>query len=61
MVALVELRVASTLPNIYNDEQLVEFTEAADVPPLSADELTRVQQLYDANFGLKPQKAAVGE
>ena len=53
--------VASTLPNIYNEEQLVEFTQAAEVPPLSEDELTRVQQLYDGNFGLEPQEAAVGE
>ncbi len=53
--------VASTLPNIYTEEQLVEFAEAADVPPLTADELARVQQLYDANFGLVPQEASVGE
>lgn len=53
--------IASTLPNIYNEEQLVEFAEAADVAPLTADELTRVQELYDDNFGLQPQEASVGE
>ena len=53
--------IASTLPNIYNEEQLVEFAEAADVAPLTDDELARVQQLYDENFGLEPQEASVGE
>ena len=53
--------IASTLPNIYNEEQLVEFAEAADVASLTDEELTRVQQLYDANFGLEPQEASVGE
>jgi aryl-alcohol dehydrogenase-like predicted oxidoreductase len=53
--------IASTLPNIYNEEQLVEFVEAADVPPLTEDELARVQQLYDANFGVQPQEVSVSE
>jgi aryl-alcohol dehydrogenase-like predicted oxidoreductase len=65
---LAQPAVASTLPNIYNEEQLVEFAGAADVAPLTEDELERVQQLYEANFGLeKPaspadrQEASVGE
>jgi aryl-alcohol dehydrogenase-like predicted oxidoreductase len=45
--------MASTLPNIYNREQLVEFAAAPDVAPLTSDELARVQSLYDANFGLE--------
>ncbi|MEX0683839.1 MAG: aldo/keto reductase [Dehalococcoidia bacterium] len=49
--------IASTLPNIYNEEQLVEFVAAADVPPLTDDELTRVQELYDDNFGLRAKEA----
>ncbi len=53
--------IASTLPNIYNEEQLVEFAEGADVAPLSDDELARVQELYDDNFGLQPQEASIGE
>jgi aryl-alcohol dehydrogenase-like predicted oxidoreductase len=53
--------IASTLPNIYNEEQLVEFAEAADVSPLTDEELARVQALYDANFGLAKQEASVGE
>ncbi|HUF52750.1 MAG TPA: aldo/keto reductase [Dehalococcoidia bacterium] len=53
--------VCTLLPNIYNEEQLVEFAEAADVPPLTNDELARVQALYEDNFGLAKQEAVVGE
>lgn len=45
--------VTLTLPNIYNREQLVEFSAASDVAPLTVDELARVQALYDSNFGLE--------
>lgn len=44
----------STLPNIYNIDQLEEFAAAADVEPLSQDELARVAELYDRNFGVEP-------
>lgn len=44
--------VASTLPNIYEGEQLREFAGASDVPPFTADELARIQELYETNFGL---------
>jgi aryl-alcohol dehydrogenase-like predicted oxidoreductase len=52
---LAEPLMASTLPNIYGSEQLQEFAAATDVAPLAADELARVQALYDANFGLEPE------
>ncbi len=38
---LADDRVASTLPNIYNEEQLVEFAKAPECPPLTADEWQR--------------------
>jgi aryl-alcohol dehydrogenase-like predicted oxidoreductase len=38
--------VTTTLPNIYGEEQLLEFAAASEVPDLSEDEI------YDANFGL---------
>lgn len=44
--------VATTLPNIYDAEQLAEFAAAPDVPNLTAGELARIQALYDDNFGL---------
>ena len=46
--------VASTLPNIYNVEQLEEFAAAPDTPPLTEDEVTRIAELYDRNFGVEP-------
>lgn len=51
---LADATIASALPNIYNREQLAEFAAASDVAPLTPDELARVRQLYDANFGLEP-------
>jgi aryl-alcohol dehydrogenase-like predicted oxidoreductase len=50
---LADPALASTLPNIYGREQLVEFAGASDIAPLTQDELARIQSLYDANFGLE--------
>jgi aryl-alcohol dehydrogenase-like predicted oxidoreductase len=58
---LAQPAVATLLPNIYNEEQLSEFAEAADVPPLTTAELDRVQDLYGDNFGLARQEAAVSD
>ncbi len=44
--------ITSVLPNIYNEEQLREFAGASDTTPLTADEITRVDGLYDTNYGL---------
>ncbi len=43
---------ASVLPNIYDAEQLREFAEAPDTPPLTQEELDRIATLYEDNFGL---------
>src|SRR5947209_4928523 len=53
---LADKRVASTLPNIYNEEQLIEFAKAPDCPPLTADELAKIDNLYSENFGLEPEE-----
>src|SRR5205814_8554538 len=50
---LADARVASALPNIYNEEQLIEFAQAPQTPPLTTDELDRIDQLYRNNFGLE--------
>lgn len=50
---LSEPLIASTLPNVYDREQLAEFAATGDVAPLTAGELARVQALYDDNFGLE--------
>ena len=48
--------VASTLPNIYDEEQLEEFAAAPDTPDLTDAELSRIAQLYENNFGLEPAR-----
>jgi aryl-alcohol dehydrogenase-like predicted oxidoreductase len=50
---LADGRVASTLPNIYNEEQLIEFANASETPRLSADEMAKIENLYAENFGLE--------
>ena len=51
---LAEERIATTLPNIYGREQLDEFAAASDLPPLSQEQLDRVAELYERNFGVTP-------
>src|ERR687893_461494 len=46
--------IASTLPNIYDEEQLEEFSAAPETPDLTEDELAHVEKLYENNFGLEP-------
>jgi aryl-alcohol dehydrogenase-like predicted oxidoreductase len=50
---LAEPLMASTLPNIYDREQLAEFAGIDAVPPLTDDEMARVQALYETNFGME--------
>jgi aryl-alcohol dehydrogenase-like predicted oxidoreductase len=52
---LADDRVASTLPNIYNHEQLVEFANAPDTPRLTSDELEKIAALQAENFGVKEE------
>jgi aryl-alcohol dehydrogenase-like predicted oxidoreductase len=40
--------IVSTLPNIYNEEQLEEFATAPDTPDLTDEELSRVAELYES-------------
>ncbi len=42
--------VMTTLPNIYNVEQLEEFAAASDKPDLTPDDLERVRELQKVNF-----------
>jgi aryl-alcohol dehydrogenase-like predicted oxidoreductase len=50
---LADDQVASTLPNIYNEEQIVEFAKAADCPPLTPDDMEKIEKLYSNNFGIE--------
>src|SRR5215210_1246690 len=46
--------VASTLPNIYDEDQLEEFASAPETPDLTGEQLSRIEELYENNFGLEP-------
>ncbi len=46
----------SVLPNIYDSAQLVEFAAAPDAPPLTPEELEKMEELYAANFGLEREE-----
>jgi aryl-alcohol dehydrogenase-like predicted oxidoreductase len=52
---LADDRVASTLPNIYNEEQLVEFAKAPESPPLTVDDMAKIDSLYSDNFGVEEE------
>ena len=52
---LAEPTVVTTLPNIYDLEQLEEFATAPDKPNLSADETKRVAELASHNFGVEEE------
>ena len=44
--------MVTTLPNIYDNEQLAEFAAASDKPDLSAEQMARVAKLNESNFGV---------
>jgi aryl-alcohol dehydrogenase-like predicted oxidoreductase len=53
---LADERVASTLPNIYEEPQLVEFAKAPECPPLTDDDMSRIAELYADNFGVEREE-----
>ncbi|HEX9997729.1 MAG TPA: aldo/keto reductase [Abditibacterium sp.] len=56
---LSEPLVASVLPNIYNEEQLREFAAAPDLPELSEEDLKKLAELTEINFGVPEEKMKV--
>ena len=58
---LADPAITCVLPNIYDEEQLIEFATAPDTADLTADELARVADLYANNFYLEPAGATAGE
>lgn len=50
-----EPKVMTVLPNIYDRNQLLEFAKAPETPALTQDELKRIQELYDSNFGIEEE------
>ncbi|PYP66686.1 MAG: hypothetical protein DMD26_07055, partial [Gemmatimonadetes bacterium] len=55
---LAEPLVVTTLPNIYDDEQLAEFASASDAPDLSKEALERVADLAERNFDVVEEPMA---
>jgi aryl-alcohol dehydrogenase-like predicted oxidoreductase len=53
---LEDKRVASTLPNIYEEAQLIEFAKAPDSPALTTDELEKIAELSADNFGVEREE-----
>jgi aryl-alcohol dehydrogenase-like predicted oxidoreductase len=53
---LAEPAVASCLPTIHNDEQLLEYVRAPDLNPLTLQELEEIHELYAAHYGLQEEK-----
>lgn len=52
---LAEPRVVTTLPNIYDMEQLKEFAEASELPNIPPVEMQRVAELAAGNFGVQEE------
>jgi aryl-alcohol dehydrogenase-like predicted oxidoreductase len=50
--------IASVIPTMTETAQVDEFSAAADLRPLSDDELSRVAQLYADNFGVERREYA---
>ena len=44
--------ITSTLPNIYNEAQLSEFSATPATAALTPEEIAKVDALFDSNFGL---------
>ena len=53
---LADERVASTLPNIYEETQLLEFAKAPECPALTSDDFEKIADLYEENFGVEPDE-----
>ncbi len=45
-------RMICSLPTCMSEDEVIEFAAAADKPDLSADQLARVQELYESDFDL---------
>ncbi|HET6383303.1 MAG TPA: aldo/keto reductase [Armatimonadota bacterium] len=49
---LADPRIDSVLPNIYDFEGIDEYAAAPDQRPLTADEMARVNRLYESDFDM---------
>lgn len=54
---LAQNAIACVLPTITNAEELEEWAVASDKPDLTAEDLTRIDELYGRNFDVEPVSA----
>jgi aryl-alcohol dehydrogenase-like predicted oxidoreductase len=52
---LAEPRVVTALPNIYDMDQLKEFAEASEKPDLAREDMERLADLAERNFGVEEE------
>jgi hypothetical protein len=45
----------TALPNIYDMDQLKEFAEASEKPDLTREEMDRIADLAERNFGVEEE------
>ena len=51
--ALADPAIVSTLPPVIREDRLLEYASASDLPPLSANDVGQLRDLYDAGFGVQ--------
>lgn len=51
-------QVFSVLPNLYGMEQIEEFAAASDAPPLTKEQIKRIDRLFQTNYGLATTAAS---
>ncbi len=54
---LAQPQIATVIPTITSEAELLEYAGAAEVPELSAEEIAQVGELYESNFGVERQPA----
>jgi aryl-alcohol dehydrogenase-like predicted oxidoreductase len=54
---LAQPQMTVVIPTITNLDELREYAGAAEVPDLTEDEVARLAELYEANFGVEPVSA----
>jgi aryl-alcohol dehydrogenase-like predicted oxidoreductase len=48
--------IVSALPNIYEEQQLLEFADASDHAPLNDEDMEQLHQMYERNFDITPYR-----
>jgi aryl-alcohol dehydrogenase-like predicted oxidoreductase len=51
---LAQASIACVLPTVTNEADLEEWAAASDLPDLTDEDLTRLDELYERNFDVEP-------